>query len=461
MDFAKLGSSFHRPLLVVLAVSLLLKLSVWCVVVFTGDPVRDFSWADTRGYHEPALSLVQSGRFDTFLDAPGQPMTYRTPGYPAFLAAVYAVFGENQPAAILFQVLLSLVTIYLTWRLAWRLWGDQVALSAAALLALDPLSLTYSLKIMTENNFTLFVMVAILAGVNLVTNQRRRAGWALLLGLTLALATLTRPLSYYLPIPVILGVMIWGWKRRWGARSMAVTALLILLPNLLLIGGWTWRNFRLTGAPVYTSIEGYYTYFWQAANVIAERDGLEIDKVQLQLGMGSGGPTGRGSGYREAHPETKDWTFEQLCQRWQKEGMEVIKAHPLIFAKVYFAGVARALLRPGAQQLLEMLGVPLSALNPRSLVHRPLAAGFLIYSYLYLLLLYLGFVLYFIRGRRTDKMDVARFFILGIFLYVILASGGPSAISRFRIPLMPLFALFSAYQITRTLQRSPKIIKRS
>jgi 4-amino-4-deoxy-L-arabinose transferase-like glycosyltransferase len=447
-----------RLILGILALSLFLKLALWSHVVFFGDSSVDFGMMDTRGYHEPALSLLQSGRLDTFLNPPGIPMTYRTPGYPVFLAAIYAIFGVNWPVVMLFQAILATITVYLTWRLARKFWGDRVALIAAALVAIDPISLVLSQKLMTENNFALFIMIAVLAGVNLLSETRRKTGWALLLGTALALATLTRPSSYYLPVPVILGVLIWGLKRRWKVRTLALSVGMILLPLVLLVGGWIWRNYRVTGVPIYTSIEGYYAYFWQGAEVLAKAQGQDISEVQRQLGLGDGSPTSRGDGYRVLHPETRDWNFERLCVRWQQDGMNIIKAHPVVFARVYFAGVLRALTRPGVNNLLDMMGLQLSALSPHALLQHPLAGFVFAYSYLWLLVVYLGVTLYLLKGRRRDTLDIARLFVLGIMLYLILLSGGPSAMARFRVPLIPFFSLFCAYQISQMWNRfSPAV----
>jgi 4-amino-4-deoxy-L-arabinose transferase-like glycosyltransferase len=450
----------HSPRLIlgILALSLLLKLAIWSHVVFFGDPTVDFGMMDTRGYHEPALSLVQSGRLDTFLDPPGMPMTYRTPGYPVFLAAIYAVFGANWAVVTLIQAILATITVYLTWRLARKFWGDRVALVAAALVAVDPVSSVLSQKIMTENNFALFIMIAVLTGVNLLTENRRRVGWALLLGLALALATLTRPSSYYLPVPVILGVLIWGLKRRWRMRTLALSVGMILLPLFLLIGGWIWRNYRVTGVPIYTSIEGYYAYFWQGAEVLANIQGRDISEVQTQLGLGDGLPSSRGDGYRQMHPETKDWNFERLCVRWQQDGMNIIKAHPGVFAKVYFAGVLRALTRPGVNNLLDMIGLELSELSPHALWQHPLAGFAFAYTYFWLLVVYLGVILYLVKGLRSDSLDIGRLFVLGVTLYLILLSGGPSAMARFRVPLIPLFSLFCAYQLGQVWNRFSPVL---
>jgi len=160
--------------------------------------------------------------------------------------------------------------------------------------------------------------------------------------------------------------------------------------------------------------------------------------------MGRGGPLERGQTYREQHPETAPFTFEQLSERWGSEGKEIIVQHPILFARLYIGGIIRMLLRPGIQQLLEMVGLSDGGESLAGLRRNPALLLALVLAVIFLGLLYLGVLLALWFGWKTRSFTVEQLFIWGMALYILALSGGPSAFSRFRIPLIPLFAMLGA-----------------
>jgi len=430
-----------QVLILILALLLILKLAAWVNVAFTD--LEQLGWGDSKLYHDTAVALLRLGTFSFSVEHPEIPQTYRTPGYPAFLAAIYAIFGESWPAVAVVQMFISLLTIVLTYHIALRLWNSQAALLSALLSALDPVSFAYSLKVMTETLFAFLIVAMVFFGI-LFIRAKNGAIWALLLGLSLALATLVRPLSYYLVFPTMAGFIVLGLIRRWNWRRIVISSILIVIPSVLFIGAWKLRNYRLTHSSVYTSIEGYYAYFWQAAAVIAARDGLSVPEAQRKLGMGQGESQERWFGYRELHPEVASLTFEQVSERWNREGKQIIRKHPFLFVEIYLSGMFAMLTRPGTQALVEMIGLQHGYEPLTSLRHKPLQLLPVAYSLFYLLFLYLGVLIFFWFVWRHKNITAEILFVGGVALYILVCSGGPSAIARFRIPLIPFFALLAA-----------------
>ncbi len=441
-----------NALSIILALSLAAKLAVWARILATGTYL--FTWSDTVGYHNSAVVLHRLGTFSLCMQRPETPQTLRTPGYPAFLAGIYALFGEGWSAVMVVQIIISLITIALVYYLARHFWNSRAAAIAALLLALDAVSFTYTLKVMTENLFTLFIVLMVFSGVFFLQGKRRPL-WAFALGLSLALATLTRPMSYYLLLPVVFGFLIYAMVQKWTRRVIFLNLLLMIIPSIVLIGGWQWRNYKETGSSVYTSIEGFYTYYWQAASVLAAEEGISIEQEQVKLGLGNdrGLPYQRGVGYREQHPDARDLSFAQLSERWQKEGKEIIRQHPWTFARIYFAGILRMLARPGYNDFLEIIGAPASDFSLRHMLRHPVMLAIVSFTAVYLIILYLGLLRYLWSSLRRVKVNFAHLYVWGIILYIILVSGGPTAFSRFRLPLMPLFALYAAKAISDSWRR--------
>jgi len=431
----------HRLLFFILSASLILKLTVWLIAQQGHSDL--FGWADSHAYHETAVSLLRLGSFSATVDHPEIPQTYRTPGYPAFLALVYALLGESWSAAAFVQIFLSLLIIGLTYAIAARIWNEKIGLWAAGILALDPISFTYSLKVMTETLFTLLLVLFVLYGIRFLQSGGQ-PHWGLCSGLFLAAATSVRPLSSYLIYPAALGFLAWGLFQKRLAVKLLIAILLLILPSLIFVGAWKARNYRLTGSAIYTSIEGFYAYFWQGAAVIAARDHLSLEEAQRELGIGGGGRLERGQDYRLRHPETALMTFEQLSERWGKEGKEIIGNHPMLFARIYVGGILRMLTRPGVQQLMEMIGLGKGSESLSGFRQKPLLLIPLALSLLFLGLLYLGVFLALWLGWRTKTFSIEQLLIWGVTLYILALSGGPSAFSRFRIPMAPFWAMLCA-----------------
>ncbi|RJP78534.1 MAG: phospholipid carrier-dependent glycosyltransferase [Candidatus Zixiibacteriota bacterium] len=442
----------RRWLYTILAASLVLRLGLWVGGV-TQD-VNRFYWADTKGYQDSALALLELGKYVISLDQP-LTQTFRLPGYPLFLAAVYRIFGVWPPGVVLIQIFISLGSIWLVYRLGRRLWNEKAGLWAAGILALDPVSLTYSLKVLTETLFTFLVLVAV-SLVLWIFNDSRRARWAFLPGVALAAATFVKPNTLYLVWPLGLGFLAWAASRRWGWKPVATLLLLFALPQVLAVGAWRQRNERLTGSSVFSSVEGFNLYFRHVAGMMAIREGISWEEAQIRLGsIGRETRDGdRVAGYVQLHPEVAGLSFEQISEVWSREAREYIRQHPLLFVRVHVDGIIKTLLKPGTAQLYGLLGgrEDLPFLSPREWARRPVMALTVLYTVVYVLALY-GLVL---RGvwisRKTGSPSWPHLFIAGLLIYFAAVAGGPPVWplpSRHRVVIMPLLALLAARGLVR------------
>src|SRR5689334_11089049 len=94
---AAMGS--RRLLLAAILLCCVVGRGVWALhLAHTDRIVTDRG--DTPSYLGPARELAQHGRF-TDPGPPPKPEFLRTPGYPAFVAAVYRVFGIGDNTAVL------------------------------------------------------------------------------------------------------------------------------------------------------------------------------------------------------------------------------------------------------------------------------------------------------------------------------------------------------------------------
>jgi hypothetical protein len=229
-----------------------LTLRLLCVFFFPG--VVD----DSRLYANIAENWLQHGAYAITNSGAIMPTLSRLPGYPAFLAAIFTLFGiENFRAVLLVQVVFDLGTCFLIADMAWRLFSSARASKAAFVLtAVCPFLVNYAATALTETLEIFFTALALnlaLRGLTLSnTNDaasRSRVLW-LSCGFAVGAAILLRPDGGIL-LAAIGGYLLWLLLR----RTQDVSTGAVLSPRAILRAGmflavgvlvclipWTLRN---------------------------------------------------------------------------------------------------------------------------------------------------------------------------------------------------------------------------
>ncbi|HEX7894475.1 MAG TPA: glycosyltransferase family 39 protein, partial [Terriglobales bacterium] len=192
------------------------------------------------------------------------PTFIRLPGYPAFLAFVFAVFGvEHYRAALILQMFLDLGTCFLCASIALRLLGPRAAKIAFLLAALCPFLANYSAAALTESLEIFFTALAFDLALRGLENSRF-VTWAGC-GLACVCATLLRPDGAMLPF-VIVVYLLWRLVVIKPGRNrvplFGAAVLVGVIPVLALVP-WAARNWRVFHtfqplAPRYANEEGEF-----------------------------------------------------------------------------------------------------------------------------------------------------------------------------------------------------------
>jgi hypothetical protein len=206
---------------------------------------------DSRVYADFATNWLEHGIYGNTQSGEIVPSDTRLPGYPAFLAAIFALFGSgNFRAVMLAQVLVDLGTCFVIADLARRTVSDKVARIAFVLAALCPFLANYAAAVLTETLEVFFTAMALdcaVAGLRHLNQERVHwKAWAGS-GVSIAACILLRPDGGIVLVAVFLYLVFLGWKR-WREHSTlaplmkaaALTGLLALAP----LAPWTMRNFR-------------------------------------------------------------------------------------------------------------------------------------------------------------------------------------------------------------------------
>src|SRR5271155_1208446 len=138
-----------------------LVLRIFFVLKF---PVTDSG--DAPFYIELAWNWLKNRVYGFPINGVLTPVDMRTPGYPAFLAAIFAFAGNSQRAVMLVQAVLDVVTCFIIALIAARLAPSQhrqrVAIAALWLAALCPFTANYTAVVLTETLTIFLTALAIL-----------------------------------------------------------------------------------------------------------------------------------------------------------------------------------------------------------------------------------------------------------------------------------------------------------
>ena len=211
---------------------------------------------DSRFYANIAGNWLQRGVYGVTDSGQVVPTFSRLPGYPGFLAIIFAVFGvDNFRAVLLVQVLFDLGTCFLIADIARRVLSERAARVAFLLAALCPFLVNYAAAALTETLEIFFTALAFdlaLCGLwaSEARSQLRLRQVRIWLGCGVAIgaAILLRPDGGILLV-AIGGYLLWQFAR--GLLFREIEAMRAMLIAGLLIGTgaaaplvpWTVRNF--------------------------------------------------------------------------------------------------------------------------------------------------------------------------------------------------------------------------
>jgi hypothetical protein len=256
----------------VAAMSLGLALRLFFIIRFP------FYAGDTKFYDELARNWLDHGVYGLFVLGQLMPVDMRMPGYPAFLASVYFVFGRSSSIVMLVQASIDLITCVLTAVIAARIAParsrTRVATIALWMAALCPFTANYSAAVLTE---VLATFITTLAALSFVTTLDRtsadssgqplagstlltEAFWWVLTGMLVGMGTLVRPETPLLLLAAGFVLAVY-WRRRkdWSKLFLAIALMSVGL--ILPLTPWAARNARTMGrveflAPRYAETYG-------------------------------------------------------------------------------------------------------------------------------------------------------------------------------------------------------------
>lgn len=466
----------------ILAIATVLRAALFSAAIqdrrraFTSDSQHYWSLAGNlvgqrRIYLVPAVGygrvrVVESEASSLVLPGPagfGEQETFRTPGYPAFLAIGRVLPEGKMPLqggwrlVLAIQVLIDVHLVLLTYLLGRELVSHGVGLGAAALQAVSPLAIAASCRIWSDGLFAFLLTAAVL----LIVRHFRTGSWRTLLGSAalLAAACYVRPIGLAMAAGFCV-VLLFGRKRLRRAGVLAGVVAALIAP-------WVVRNAVMADYVGFSSVATDGLYYFSAAEVVARKGGISAEQARKLLSeeewqayqdvlwrrhgeslqtvqdvstspaeavRPGGEPGGAGVRYR------------------RKRAMEILTAYPWTYAGIHLNGCL-AFWLPGATDVLEAAGATTGGKGTLAVLHRrgPWAAARHYFAgdtaamvlaggmTLLLLVRYAGLLICLLRRCRLRMPPAAWLFVLLVGVSFLLP--GPAAHPRFRVAVAPLLSV--------------------
>lgn len=190
---------------------------------------------DAVQYYDISQNLLSGNGFS--LDGE-TPSVRRAPAYPIFLATVFSLFPDNLIAVYLFQLVLDILTFLMVNKIVRLLWQNSRIEAYFNILFATYLPLAiYVGSILSENLFTFTFSAFIFYSIKYFKEGKLLN--ALLVGMTLAAASLVRPvplLFLFIVIPLV-------FLLRCEIKTKLIESALILAGFIILISPWMVRNY--------------------------------------------------------------------------------------------------------------------------------------------------------------------------------------------------------------------------
>ncbi|MBU2541441.1 MAG: glycosyltransferase family 39 protein [Candidatus Omnitrophica bacterium] len=302
----------RKVLISIFFIALIVRLFALVVVEPVSAPM-------TWEYEEIANNILEGkGLFWTFYNTPYR-STYMVL-YPLLCSFVYALTNHSYLALKILQIIISLITLFLVYRISFRLFDQRVALLSLFLAGFHPGLIFYSVRL---HSLTLDTFLFTLQFFLFLKILERKSidRFSLLFGITFGPALLSR--STIAPFLFVVLLFIFLKLRDDKALCVRVITLILISITVVLLPLWV-RNYIVFDRVVISPNDSALA-FWLGYN----EDATGTNK------------TLNGDFIFEIAPQEFRKTILSMDEFGQKEyfykqGLEFIKQHPLESLVLYF-----------------------------------------------------------------------------------------------------------------------------
>ncbi len=431
----------------VILLSFVLKMAIFLFVEPSSELFQNKNLliSDGLGYYNLGVNLFDFGDFS--MDR-SHIEYFRTPGYPVFLGLIYYI-TKNLVWVILIQLLLSLFTQLLLYKLIKGLVNESVALIGAFIFGVDPIANFYNFTLFSET-FLIFMLVLSFYILK-STLVLRKLSYFFLCIIFFNLLFSIKPIAAVLLIPLSF---LFFKELKW------YSAILFLISLNIFNIGWSVRNFNTSGVFSVSSVPSHTLLFYDCAYTEHNVTGKSIEEVQTiylaqskELGAHVNGDYFHSLDARDLHN----------CQYYDRIAKDYIMNNLLNFIYIHFKNSIFCYFNPGSLGIAQFLGWH-DDLNSGNLAANPSGViGFLegkslkiIFLTFFLVVYNLILVFFFLYGlckllfeykkenslfKRDSYFIVSLILLIGLLTFSLGANGNSA---RFKLPILPFMLLFTS-----------------
>lgn len=404
----------------------------------------ELAFANDSDRYIPIANGILSGQAYAWnTEHPGELLN--TIGYPLFLAGVFATLGHEAGDVALAQLLATGAVAMIVYAVLSKWLGPTAAFASAMLLALDPLTILWSMTILTETLFAVTLGIGAVLLASWAHSQNRRT--LILAGLFSGLACLVKPFAMLIVAVWAAGLLVFP-RQADGPRTRRLAdgvrrGLLFVLPSMMLILPWFVRNALLWDCPTLSSVDRVTMRDYMAAKVLAEAEHVDLGVAQASL--------------QEADPG--------VCPSDTAKYWRIILANPGIYARLHIAGTVPVLIATNFDRWLQYFGTEytfpdlwrpymdgglrgLASVIGGQIRVFPQAIGLMLALTAFQLLLYALALVGAVRAFRLPS-GAAKWnaIVLLAAILILVLTPGQGGHERFRVPVQPLLTILIGYGV--------------
>ncbi|MBK9400485.1 MAG: hypothetical protein IPN36_06365 [Bacteroidetes bacterium] len=422
-----LNTFFKKPFLILIMVQIVfLTYAIFNNHHFTNDSVEYLNQAGNLIEH----GSLYCGDYNVLEKDPGL-YSRRPPAYAVFLLMT-TFFLHLNLGALLIQCFLSVFNIYMGFKILQLIFtGKAPLLRYVFLFLVFPTQFIYAVTYMSEIPFQTALLLSIFFLLRFEKSGYYKNLY--LSHLFLALTYLFKPITLFLWLGLILYTITIKSDHR-GSKHLT----LLGLGHFLLLGFFFLNNFALTGIAEYTSIGRKVVLNYNIPAVLSRAYGEEVAQHKMD----------------SVQNEMTGMPYVMQCVYTDNFIRNTLLTRPFDFSLTHALGVPRFFLESGRWDLeLWYKGKDEAGTLPslKSSFKKEGIRGLtdiirtwpVLYSVYYILVIAgtIFIFIFFVKGIFSPLISRRhRFLFLFIIFYFVLLTG-PSASSRFRLPVFPLIAI--------------------
>ncbi len=457
MKKSKIIDFIKSPIGIILSVGLILRI----LLFFMYQPynnIDEVMRGDAKEYHLIAVSLIEKGQFfveNSTID------TFRTPAYPIFLAIIYLIFGINVNAVIAVQLIIALGSVFLIYKIAYRLFNKRVAILSAAILSIEPNHILISYDLLTEILFIFILLAGTLCLIRSI--QENSYKFLIFSAFLVGLTSLIRPISLFIPIIPIFIITIKSISDKENWNIILKKSSLFVIIFIITIAPWFIRNKIVYDSFSFTSISGFNLLNYNVAYTINANEDKPLVKIREELYKNKVLPMG------------DSIKMEQnrfyLSEIQKKVAMDYIKNHKWNYFKAHIIGMINLysvcsyktfilhffkVKRPVISEIdtKERGKVLLSLERLRGYSIYTIIFG-LIYFFLFIVVMYI-LVAIGIWELVKEKRFVLILSLLSVIMYFTVLTGVVGGVERYKMPISAYYILFASYGVNMLINKLKK-----